>query len=67
MKSAKTIIGFINNTLHSYGLTIANGQVTEYRAAQIIKAILADMPLSHDTTKEVTDYCAKYYNYNLYL
>jgi len=57
---AKTIIGFINETLK--GQRLVFGEVTAHRAKQIIRAIIGDLPAFSPVTQEVIDYCEKHYN-----
>jgi len=61
MKEAKTIIGFINDTLHGYNLVMGK-EVTQERSHKIIAAIIGDMPVGAKC-REVCAYCTKHYNF----
>ncbi len=60
--NTETIIGFINTTMKGYSIATRKG-LTKERAAKIIDAIVGDTDAFSPETKEILDYCHKYYDY----
>lgn len=61
--NAKTIIGFINETLKGQRIVFGK-QVTEERAEKIIFAIIGELEYKSEVTQEVLKYCRENYGYS---
>lgn len=65
MEQAKTIIEFINTTLHGYKSVVADGSVPEEDTYKIISVILNRIEHNEPVLVEVLNYCREHYNYRI--